>query len=513
MKQGIITYCGYAKERDCIMKRVFAMLIILGLTAIPLNALAEEDAQSGTNLVYNGDFSQFSEAAYLPEGWDFDVYVNDGYASQADMEWNEEEGYCVSIRSAELNDARICQEVAVEPDTVYRLGGYVRTEGVRGDRGATLGVDNYSMDGSYCYSLDVVDTTEWTEVELFFRTGHDQDTVNIALRLGGYGTMALGDAWFSDVSLSVWDASDSAVVIVNLPTENGAGGTAQAPDKAETPSGAMFTAMLLGCAAGFTLFLLLYWFEMRSESGRLMGRHKPKTVLWIILAAAFILRTACSVIFVGHSTDINCFMAWGNAVNSLGMSNFYTSGMFADYPPGYMYLCGLLSAIGNALGLGYGSAGYVFLFKLPATLSDMALAYMLWRLAEKKGVPSRFCLLLAGLVALNPALAFVSGGWGQIDSLLTLLIIGSMLLLMSQKRVLSGALYGLAILIKPQALMFGPLLAVAFLFFLTDKQGRKQWKKLLLDTILAVAAAVAVIAGMRGNFQVMLQISGHVLAS
>ena len=52
---------------------------------------------------------------------------------------------------------------------------------------------------------------------------------------------------------------------------------------------------------------------------------------------------------------------------------------------------------------------------------------------------------------------FISGAWGQIDSVLTLGIVAACYLLLSGRYELSGAVYGLAILIKPQALMFGPL--------------------------------------------------------
>src|SRR5699024_5750460 len=106
------------------------------------------------------------------------------------------------------------------------------------------------------------------------------------------------------------------------------------------------------------------------------------------------LRLALSLIFVGHPTDINCFMAWGNAVATNGMADFYTSGMFADYPPGYMYICGAISWLCGVLGLSYGSAGMVFLFKLPATIADLASAYLVYRLAKRQGVREVFALTL-----------------------------------------------------------------------------------------------------------------------
>ena len=73
------------------------------------------------------------------------------------------------------------------------------------------------------------------------------------------------------------------------------------------------------------------------------------------------------------------------------------------------------------------------------------------------------------------------------------------LLLQSDKRILAGAVYGLGILLKPQALMFGPILAVAFVLDVIDH--RDQWVKKLIETVLAVLAALAVLLVLSLPFQ------------
>ncbi len=96
-------------------------------------------------------------------------------------------------------------------------------------------------------------------------------------------------------------------------------------------------------------------------------------------------------------------------------------------------------------------------------------------------------------------LAFVSGAWGQIDSILALLLVVVILLLQKDKRILAGAVYGLAILIKPQALMLGPLLAVAYIVDILD--AKQDWPKRMLETLIAVLAAFTVLIALSLPFK------------
>lgn len=55
------------------------------------------------------------------------------------------------------------------------------------------------------------------------------------------------------------------------------------------------------------------------------------------------------------------------------------------------------------------------------------------------------------LAAFCPVFIYVSGGWGQIDQILSILLVISIILLNSNKPILAGFVYGLSILLKPQA--------------------------------------------------------------
>lgn len=465
------------------MRKFFAFLLICCL--LPAAALADGDHLAGEDLIYNGDFSDASDLLELPVGWTLQVYEEAG--AQARLE-ETEAGAAIRLDNTSGNDARVYQDVTVEPDTVYRLRAAVRTEEVAGGQGANLSIDNYDLDGTYCYSESAVGTSDWTELTLYVRTGAEQTTLRVALRLGGYGMESSGVAWFRDVSLYACDEVASGTIIDLALTGTVASGATDTD--AAAPSNLVFAAIVLTGLLTLALYALLYGRVLRNEAEAIREPARPIPILAAVMAGAFALRLLLSLIFVGHPTDINCFMAWGNAVLTNGMSNFYTSGIFADYPPGYMYVCGAISWLCRVLNLSYGSAGMVFLFKLPATIADLASAYLVYRIARRRGMRESFALVLCAVLAFNPAAMFISGAWGQIDSLLTLGIVGAIYLLWADRLILAGAVFGLAILFKPQALMFGPILAVAYLALIVVSAD---WKKRLLRTALAVLAALLVL--------------------
>ena len=235
---------------------------------------------------------------------------------------------------------------------------------------------------------------------------------------------------------------------------------------------------------------------------------KDNNAMYIIAAAAvaFILRLILGAVYRGHNTDMSCFIGWSNAVFENGFGKFYTLDMFHDYPPGYMYVLGLMARIANLFGHGvYAADGsydifYVTMIKLPSIIADIGSAYLVYRLARKK-LRFEAAYLLMCLAAFCPVFIYVSGGWGQIDQILSILLVISIILLNSNKPILAGFVYGLSILLKPQALMAGPLLAIAYFCYIFDPDffsptGRKCADGVgtrIMKTVAAVACACALL--------------------
>ncbi len=484
------------------MRKLLTILLLLLLLTFPVAALAEgEDTLVGDELLYNGDFSVYSDSAQLPAGWELSAYYSDSSSVLAAAQTDDIGDLVVSIENLTANDARVSQIVSVKANTTYKLTAKIRTTDVQYGTGASLSIDNYAIDGTYCYSENLFGTDVWRTVSLYFKTGPEQTSVNVALRLGGYGTTATGLAEYKNVSLM--ECTSTGADVVDLLTENGTvSGTSGNAERAASQEGQTATGKLVLALAVTAILALCYlWFyltHVRYDGRTLNQTNRPGFALTMLLLGAFMLRMMLSLIFYGHPTDINCFMAWGNMVLD-GTRNFYTSGAFTDYPPGYMYVCGALSWICRVLGISYGSNGMALLFKLPSTAADLVGTWLLYKMAKQYGANETVSLIVAGLFAFCPVLAFVSGAWGQIDSILALLLVVVILLLQKDKRILAGAVYGLAILIKPQALMLGPLLAVAYIVDILD--AKQDWPKRMLETLIAVLAAFTVLIALSLPFK------------
>jgi len=178
----------------------------------------------------------------------------------------------------------------------------------------------------------------------------------------------------------------------------------------------------------------------------------------------------------GFIHDINCFKSWSIMLYENGFSNFYISEAFTDYPPGYMYVLYVIGFIRQMFDLEYYSAAFTALIKMPAILCDVGLVAFLYYFARKH-LKKKYAFWIALAYALNPAVVINSAVWGQVDAVHTLLILISLYFMTSKgenRLLFSYALYGFALLIKPQSLMFGPIYAFSAYSFLSENRFSKK---------------------------------------
>lgn len=193
---------------------------------------------------------------------------------------------------------------------------------------------------------------------------------------------------------------------------------------------------------------------------------------------AFAVRCLLAFHYRGFLSDTACFSGWASRVFSEGFANFYSPDVFSDYPPGYMYILYVLGAINHLLSLEYLSGPSLLLLRLPAILCDMATGYLVYQLA-KKHFSQGMALFLSSLYIWNPAVFINSSMWGQVDSVFTLTVILMCLLLSKGKTIPSYYIFALGILLKPQTLVFTPLL----LFGIYEHVFRKNfsWEKFFMN--------------------------------
>ena len=193
--------------------------------------------------------------------------------------------------------------------------------------------------------------------------------------------------------------------------------------------------------------------------------------LWLLLGSAVVLRLVLALVTKGYPYDMSCFVAWGDKLAAQGPANFYSEGYFADYPPGYLPVLGLVGLLRALFSLSYESPFTYLLLALVPTLCDAAAAWLVWRVASRT-MASSPALLLTAFTAFDPLTLFDTGVWKQIDGAFALPLLLCFLLLEQRRYLPAAFLYGVALAIKPQALLFGPVLAACFLAAIVQQQDR-----------------------------------------
>lgn len=177
-----------------------------------------------------------------------------------------------------------------------------------------------------------------------------------------------------------------------------------------------------------------------------------KFLIFILLAVGFFLRVAASTLMDGHN-DVNLFKNWAS-VAANDFLRFYSNARQADYPPLYMYILGL---IGKLAALPALNSYYVLMLKIPSIIADIVTSYFIYKLG-KKYFSSVISIFLAAFYIFNPAIFIDSTFWGQVDSFFTILIVVAVFLLSEKKYVFSSIMFAVAVLMKPQGIIFLPIL-------------------------------------------------------
>ncbi len=204
----------------------------------------------------------------------------------------------------------------------------------------------------------------------------------------------------------------------------------------------------------FIISFIIYYLIRESKFKTLY--YSERFYLIIILTISIVIKIFLAVMIEGFYFDIKCFMEWSNLA-SKSISNFYTSGIFCDYPPFYILVLFLIGKLADILNIIQNSGAHILLIKLPSIISDTVVAYILYKISMKY-FNNRFSLFIFAIYIFNPAVLLNSTLWGQVDSFFTMLIIIALLFIKSEKFGCSSAFFAAAILMKPQGIIFLPIL-------------------------------------------------------
>ena len=168
----------------------------------------------------------------------------------------------------------------------------------------------------------------------------------------------------------------------------------------------------------------------------------------------------------GFETDLRLFAFWAENLADQGPFGFYERDFFADYTPGYLYALWAVGIVGGWLG------GIGDLIKLPAILTDVVLAYVVYRMVLDLGVTRRRALIGAAVVLVNPITWFDSVIWGQVDSFGTVFLLLSVRELWKGRHERAAILAVVAALVKPQLAILVPIVAFVTIRRVLWPEGR-----------------------------------------
>lgn len=428
--------------------RVFIAALALAL-CLPFGALA-----MGENLLENGDFSQGDD------GWRFDAWELDEGFSTIGVQGDAVYPNAVYVANHEENDARLCQDVSVEPGGYYRLSGYIKAKGCAGEWGASL-----ALGDTYTHTGALHDTQgTWQYVEMTGQVAPGQKEVTVQLRVGGYGATTRGQAWFADVRLEkLDDAPQGAQVWAAI---SGGASATQAED-----SGGKYTLLFVAIMAAFALAYAMATRNLRP--GPLLADKKSYLAPLLVLGGmALLVRVALALIVYGYPNDIGCWLGWADQAVESNLIYIYRDASFLDYPPGYMYILYPLGLINRLIT---NPTVQVLVVKLPAIIADFLTAGLIYRIGAKKEKPV-IGMVLGVLYLFNPLVIVDSAAWGQIDSIVALFTLLALWDMQEGHPLRACMFYGLGLAIKPQMLLLAPLMLYALIVEVRLAGG---WKKAL----------------------------------
>lgn len=152
-------------------------------------------AHGAQELLLNHDLSK--GAGETADSWQTEAWVNE--PSAVTFHWIPPTGGApgtLEVDALKENDARWMESLQLPPGWYY-ISSDIRTENIGAQNsGATISV---LEDG--IMSPEVKGTSDWTRVGMYLRVGAKGADLKVALRIGGFGSMNTGRAFFRNPSV------------------------------------------------------------------------------------------------------------------------------------------------------------------------------------------------------------------------------------------------------------------------------------------------------------------------
>ncbi len=234
-------------------------------------------------------------------------------------------------------------------------------------------------------------------------------------------------------------------------------------------------------SAVFLVLCILFYYLFKCKNIKI-NLSDEKILLFTLLAVGFLLRISASTLMDGHN-DIDLFKNWAtSAANNILQVYSSSSIRSVDYPPLYIYVLALIGKIASVPAF---SGYFILMLKIPSIIADIVTSYFIYKLGKKYLSPA-ISIFIAAFYIFNPAIFIDSTFWGQVDSFFTLFIVFAVYLLSEKKIVASSVILVASVLMKPQGIIFIPIL-----FF--ELVRERNLKTLIKAAISGIITAIIVI--------------------
>ncbi|MDR3585850.1 MAG: hypothetical protein P4L59_11080 [Desulfosporosinus sp.] len=257
-------------------------------------------------------------------------------------------------------------------------------------------------------------------------------------------------------------------------------GRANGSEGTNASAGASYTLEIIAYAVAFLMFFLAAYYLITKKKLKILPGN-AKILILSLLGVGLLLRIPMALVISSHPFDLSTFKNWATTAAN-NFSQFYQGRNASDYPPLYIYLLFIIGKLGSLTAL---SPYFTLLLKLPSIVADIATSFLIYKLA-KKYLSLEISILLAAFYTFNPAVLINSTIWGQVDSFFTLIIVGAIVLLTEKKIGLASVLFTAAVLMKPQGIIFLPVL----FFELIRQKALKSWINVVLSALVTAIVIV-----------------------
>ncbi len=188
------------KKRNQFIKKMFfsvALVSVFFVFFMVLPAFAE-----GENLVVNPGFEEVT--GNLPTNWRVDMFNSKAGISKVSVEENSYNGSkCLVIENTDVNDVKVLQDLKLQIDKVYKISFMAKGENFnsKSPAGGNLTILG---DGIFESKQTLNTNGQWQKIEAYAKVkSKGSDLLQVAMRVGGFGTTVKGKAYFDDVSVEL----------------------------------------------------------------------------------------------------------------------------------------------------------------------------------------------------------------------------------------------------------------------------------------------------------------------